>query len=167
MMVTLRMALVLFSALVLQTAVIADLQLFDARGDVMLLLPIAAGVVGGADRGALVGFVAGLLFDLLVQSPFGLFALTYCITGYVVGTLQRRVLRSAWWIPVLSAIFGSALGVVTFAVIGEMVGQRDLLTGDLGAIIGVVAGLNALLILPAVRVMRWSLSDSRVRLALR
>jgi rod shape-determining protein MreD len=166
----LRWALVGFTAILLQTSLIADLDLAGARGDIVLLLPIAAGVVGGPDRGAAVGFGAGLAFDLLLQSPFGLSALAYCIAGYVVGALQGGVLRATWWIPVVSALGGSALGIVTFALVGETVDEEGLLGMDLVAIVAVVAVLNALLIVPAIRVARWAFTAGdarRARLALR
>lgn len=166
-MIVVRWSLVLMAVLTLQTALVADLALFDARGDIVLLMAVAAGLVGGPERGAFVGFAGGLMFDLLVQTPFGLSALAYCVTGYAIGSFQSGVLRAAWWIPVLSAVAGSALGVVAFALGGEMVGQPDLVTSDLLAIVGVVATLNALLVLPAMRVARWALTDRTPRLALR
>ena len=58
-----------------------------AIGDLVLVVVVAAGITGGADRGATYGFVAGLLFDLLVDTPFGLTALTYALVGYGVGVV--------------------------------------------------------------------------------
>ena len=77
-----------------------------------MLLPIAVGIVHGRDEGAIAGFAAGLVLDLVVHgTPVGFFALGYTLTGYIVGMTQATVLRAAWWIPVLTAIGGSALGV--------------------------------------------------------
>ena len=58
---------------------------FGAHGDLLLLVPIAAGLTVGPERGAIAGFVAGLAVDLLVTTPFGLTALT----------LQPRRLRAS------------------------------------------------------------------------
>src|SRR5258706_5193655 len=104
----------------LQTTLLADLDVFGAKGDIVMLLPIAAGIAGGRERGAIIGFIAGLSLDLVVHgTPTGFFALGYTIVGYVVGMAQAGVLRAAWWIPVLTALGGSALGVVTLAVLGK------------------------------------------------
>src|SRR5205085_1666491 len=71
-----RPAFVVFVLVTLQTSMFAELDFFGAKGDVMLLLPIAAGINGGRDRGALVGFLTGLTLDLVVHgTPIGFFAL--------------------------------------------------------------------------------------------
>ncbi len=156
----LRWPLVVLTALVLQASLVADLELLGARGDVMMLLAIAAGLVGGPQTGAYVGFGAGMAIDCLVQSPFGLSALAYCLTGYAVGTFQASVLRAAWWVPVVGAVAGSTLGILAFALGGAMLGQDHLLSPDLVAIMVVVALLNAVLVPAAVRVSRWASSPT-------
>ena len=45
--------------------------------DLMLALAVAAGLAGGPERGAWVGFAAGLLADCFLQTPLGLSALVY------------------------------------------------------------------------------------------
>jgi rod shape-determining protein MreD len=167
-MLVLRWALILVTTILLQTTLIARLPIAGERGDVVLLIVIAAGIAGGSQTGAIIGFVFGLTFDLLLQTPLGLSALAYCLTGYAVGALQTGVLRSAWWIPVVSAIAGSAIGVLTFALVGAVLGQDGLVSDRLFAIIAVVAAINAVLVLPAVRVVRWAMAGGRqARLALR
>jgi rod shape-determining protein MreD len=158
-MTAVRVSLVIVLALILQTSLVSDLRLLGATGDIMLLLAIAAGMASGPERGAIVGFASGLAFDLLLQTPFGLSALTYCIIGYVVGTMQTSVLRLTWWIPVGLAVAASAAGIVLYSVVGEVVGLDGLLDSHLVAIVFVVALLNALLSLPAVRLLRWSMQD--------
>jgi len=154
-----RLALVIFTALILQATLISELRVFHTTGDVMLLLGIAAGLVGGPQRGAVVGFAAGLSFHLLLHTPFGLSALAYCLTGYAVGSFQTTMLRSSRWIPVGFAAVSSAVGVFTFAIVGEVVGEQAFLSAELIRIIAVVAFVNALLSLLAMRVMRWALEE--------
>jgi rod shape-determining protein MreD len=168
MMVAARWVIVLFGTILLQATLVARLPLFHEKGDIVLLLPIAAAIVAGREVGAIVGFLFGLMFDLLLQTPLGLSALSYSLTGYAVGAMQTGVLRSAWWITVISAIAGSAIGVLTFAVVGEMLGQDGLVSDRIPGIIGAVAIINAVLVLPAVRVVRWAMAPGRrARLATR
>jgi rod shape-determining protein MreD len=153
-----RPAFVLFVLLTLQTTLFADLDIFGAKGDVMLLLPIAAGINGGRDRGAIIGFITGLTLDLVVHgTPTGFFALGYTLVGYIVGMAQAGVLRAAWWIPVLTAFGGSVMGVVTLAVVGKFLGLEGLFNRHLVTIGVVVAVVNAALVLPMIRVARWSM----------
>ena len=58
----------------------------------------------------------------MLQTPFGLSALTYALVAFAVGSLQDSVLRAAWWIPVATAAAGSVVGVILYAVFGTMVG---------------------------------------------
>ena len=142
----------------LQTTLFAELDFFGAKGDVMVLLPIAAGINGGRDRGAIVGFVSGFALDLVVHgTPTGFFALGYTLVGYIVGMAQAGVLRAAWWIPVLTAFAGSAFGMVTLAVIGKFIGIEDLFNRDLVTMCIVVAIINSALVFPMMRVVRWSM----------
>ena len=153
-----RPAFVIFVLVTLQTSVLADLDFFGAKGDIMLLLPIAAGINGGRDRGALVGFLTGLTLDLVVHgTPTGFFALGYTLVGYIVGMAQAGVLRAAWWIPVVTAFAGSVLGVVTLAVVGKFLGLEHLFDRHLLTICVVVPVINAALVLPMLRVVRWSM----------
>lgn len=153
-----RPAFVLFVLLTVQTTLFADLDIFGAKGDVMLLLPIAAGITGGRDRGAIVGFITGLALDLVVHgTPTGFFALGYTLAGYVVGMMQAGVLRAAWWIPVLTAFGGSVFGVVTLAIVGKFLGLEGLFNRHLLTVCAVVAVINAALVIPMLRVVRWSM----------
>lgn len=154
-----RTSLVLALALTFQLGVASRLEVFGVQGDVMLLVAVCAGLAAGPDRGAAVGFAAGVGFDLLLQSPFGLSALTYALVAYLAGSLQDSVLRSAWWIPVSTATAASVLGVILYGVFGTMVGE-DLLSPSLLRIALVVGVLNALAAPAALRVVRWATGTS-------
>ena len=150
-----RVVALLFIVVLLQAALIRDIGIFGAHGDIVLLVPIAVGVVHGPERGAIAGFMAGLAMDLLVTTPFGLFSLSYLLTGYVVGAFQSGVLRATWWLPVLAAFAGSALGVGIFAITATVVGVEGLLDDELIRIAVAVALPNMVFVLPAIRAVRW------------
>ena len=154
-MTTIKAGLVLLTALVVQAAVVARLDLFGAHGDLLILVPVAAALTVGPERGAVAGFAAGLAVDLLTTTPFGLTALTYCLVGYGVGAFQAGVLTATWWLPVLAAIAGAAVGVSFYAVAATVVGEEGLLNGDLVRIIAAVTVVAAALVLPALRLARW------------
>src|SRR5687767_1592722 len=99
----LKVPLLVIAALVLQASLLADLRVLDVSAELMMLLPICAGVLAGPDRGATVGFVSGLALDLMLSTPFGMSALAYTLVGYLAGMVQGTILRAAWWIPVLTA----------------------------------------------------------------
>jgi rod shape-determining protein MreD len=150
-----RAGAVLFLALVLQASFVAEIELFGAHGEVLLLVPIVAGLTSGPERGAVAGFAAGICVDLLVQTPFGLTALTYCLVGYGVGALQSGVLRATIWLPMLAAVAGSAVGVILFAMLVTVVGDENAVDGDLARIVLAVVLWNLVLVVPALRLARW------------
>lgn len=154
-MTTLRAGAVLLAALVVQASLVAELEVFGAHGELLLLVPIVAGLTAGPERGAVAGFAAGIAIDLLVLTPFGLTALTYCLVGYGVGALQAGVLRASWWLPLAAALLGSVVGSVLFAVAVSVVGEANALDGDLVRIVLAVTAWNVVLVFPALRLAAW------------
>lgn len=160
MLTVVRVGLVIFVAVLVQVSLVAGLPVAGARGDIVLLVAIAAGFEGGAERGAVVGFTAGLVFDLLLNSPAGLSALTCCLVGYVVGRFNTSVLRSTWWIPVAGTMLASAFGVLLFAVLDEILGQATVDIARVPTIVAVVALLNGALSRPFRWVLRRALAPT-------
>ena len=156
-----KVPLVVLFMLTIQTSWLSGLRNAGVHSDAMLLLPIAAGIVGGAESGALVGFLAGLAADIFLLTPFGLSALVYCLVGFGVGAVQGNVIRAAWWISPLTAVAASAGGVVLYGLVGAVVGQTQLLHANLPVIAGWVAFINGILAIPVVRLMQWALKDSQ------
>ena len=151
-----RVLLVLFLAMVVQLSFGASIALAGVHPNVMLLVAVAAGIVGGEERGAIVGFAAGLLADLFVQAPFGLAALSYTLVGYATGLFRTTILRAPWWLVAVSAAVASAGGEFIYAVIGAVLGQGQMVSDRLAPVVGVVAGLNGLAALVVVPVVRWA-----------
>ena len=151
-----RIALVVLSTAVLQRGLFSQLRIGGVTADVFLLLAVVGGLVAGPDRGAIMGFLSGLTLDLLLQSPLGLTALTYCVVGFVSGRYQLSVTRSSRARLMLSTGVGSAMGYGMLVVVGWVLGQHNMLTDRLPGVLLVVGTANALLAPLAVRVLRWA-----------
>ena len=75
-------ALLVVTAAAVQTAVLPLVAVAGFRPDLLLLLPIAFAVHDGPEAGVRIGFGAGLVTDLLVQtSAVGVAALAYAVVG--------------------------------------------------------------------------------------
>lgn len=151
----LRIAVVLASTAVLQWGVFSQLRIDGAAADLFLILAVTAGMACGPDRGAIVGFFAGLTLDLLSQTPLGLSALTYGAMGYLSGRAEGLVLRANRFIPPLLAAGMCALGVVLYAVGAWVLGRARVIDGHLVVIVVVVSGFALILSPIYLRVMRW------------
>lgn len=124
----LRIAVVLVVATVVQTALAADLRVAGVAPDFMLLVAILAGLAGGSEAGAVVGFFSGLLMDMfLASTPLGLSALTYCVIGALVGAGRASVMPERSLVVPVTSMFATAAAVLLFVACGEILGQGQLL----------------------------------------
>ena len=156
-----RLLLVVVLVLVAQTALLSRVRIGGAVPDAMLLLAICAGIVGGPERGAVAGFVSGIAFDLfLVTTPVGLSALVFALMGYGVGLVAEGAVRSAWWIPVLTAGAASAVGSVVFAVSANVVAGADFVGPRLTVVAPVVGITSAVLAPVALRLVSWTIGTT-------
>jgi rod shape-determining protein MreD len=106
--------LAVITALMLQLTVIEPLPLPGAAPDLLLLLVIAFSLAEGQLSGALTGFGAGLLADLLSVHELGRLALAYALAGYLAGAFSDESERSAvlpFAVVAMSAL--AALGAFT------------------------------------------------------
>ena len=155
-----RYGLLVVTAAVLQRAVFSQVRIDGVVIDALVVLAVAAGVTGGSERGALVGFASGLALDLMVTTPFGLGAVSYLAAGAMAGFLEMGLVRSARWLTMAVAGLSAAAGVGLFALIGTLLGQRLMVTGHLLLVCAVVAASTAVLVLPTARACRWAEQDA-------
>jgi rod shape-determining protein MreD len=150
-----KLPLLVLAALIVHAQLLPDVRIDGVQPDLMLLLAVAGGIVAGPSAGAVLGFSVGLLTDLLfLDTPLGLSAMAFCLVGYAVGQLQAGVLRTSWWLPVLTAFAACAAGEALFALVGTLFGQSDLVTGRLPLVAGVVGLLDAALAVVVVPLTR-------------
>ncbi len=155
-----RLPLVLVLALLVHTTVLPSFRIAGVMPDVMLLLAVAAGLEGGPMHGAVMGFAAGMLADLLLSTPLGLSALVFTVVGYAVGVTKGGLLRDTPWFSVLVAFGASSAGMGLFAVAASLLGDTHVLSGHLTTVMVVVGVTNGLLAPLMVRLVRWSLAGS-------
>lgn len=77
--------------LILQTTILPLMRIWGIMPDLLLVLVIFTALFYGSLTGGVVGFAAGLLQDLIGGPYLGLGALSYFLTGYLIGYLESRV----------------------------------------------------------------------------
>jgi rod shape-determining protein MreD len=155
--VMLRLALITFVLLIVQSTVILSIHIDGVHPDLLWLLPITAALLDGPESGAIVGFWTGLAFDLILPTPFGLSALVGCLLGYSVGVATKAVDRRAGWLTPVAAVIGSVVADMLFAVLGGVFGQQQMVQINFLALVAVIAVSSAIFVLPVNRMMRWAL----------
>jgi rod shape-determining protein MreD len=151
--------------LVIHDAILRNLRLDAVRPDLLLGLVVVAGVVTGPEQGAIFGFVAGIVADLFLPTPFGMSALVWCLLGYAIGSLQATILPQGRLSLPVTALVGSAAGEVLFALVGSVLGLPAMIGPRLAVIAAIVAGVNALVSWPLAKGVRWSVARHPVERA--
>ncbi len=156
-----RIAVLVLGVFFVHDALLRGLRLDGIRPDIPLGLVVVAGVVGGPEAGAVFGFLAGVLVDLFLPTPFGMSALVWCLLGYAVGNLQTAILpQSRASLPV-TALVASGAGEVLFALVGSVLGQPGMVTPRLALIAGIVGLVNMIACWPLARGARWAVAGGQ------
>lgn len=158
----LRLPLLLVGALVAQTAVVPQFAVRGRVVDVMLLVAICSGLVAGPDRGAIVGFVAGMGTDLIVQTPFGMWALVGAVTGWGVGTVYGSYVVGGRMMRYVTIAMALATGTAMYVVFGRLIGQSFLGDVDLVPVLATVVVGGLALAPAALRATAWGLGVTRL-----
>lgn len=142
--------LTLVTAALLQTALFPSLTLAGFRPDVLLLVAVAWAYNDGPITGTIVGFVAGLLGDLLLsQPPVGLNALVVVLIGYGVGVARPYLAMAPNAAPLAVAASSAALATVGHGLLARLFGDPRF-TFQLIAQASVMVAIYNTLLSPAV-----------------
>jgi rod shape-determining protein MreD len=158
-----RVALVIFVVLMVQQTMMVALRVGGVHPDLLWLLPITAALADGPETGGIVGFWAGLAFDLVLPTPFGLSALVGCLLGYAVGALTTAVDPRTTWLKPVAALTGSVAADMLFAVLGAILGQPQMVQIDFVALFLMISISSVVFVLPVSRLMRWALAGENNR----
>ena len=148
-------------ALAIQRQVFAEHPVADVKIQFVLALVVAAGAGGGADRGAVAGFVLGLMYDASGNTPLGLMALAYGLGGMTAGYVHSITPDPQWWLAAIFAAIGAAVGEAAIPAAEVVIGDSGWVTGDLVLVLPVVAGAAFLLCPLLLPVGRWMMGVKR------
>ncbi len=123
-----RLVPVAFTIVLTQVVLLSNLRLFGVAADLGLVAAVAVAYREGPEAGAIFGFCVGIGFDLFVTTPLGLSALAYAVTAYLVGSLERGLLRRGRWLPLFLGFAGGLVGGFVFLAVGILVGVEGLAT---------------------------------------
>jgi rod shape-determining protein MreD len=157
----LRLVSVGLVVVALQRTLFSDLRPAGVSMQVVLALAAAAGAAGGPQKGALAGFVLGLMYDLAAGTPLGSSSITMGLGGYAAGYVTSITIDPQWWLAAIFTALGAAIGEAAVPVVRAFIGEEGVFTPRLLTVVGVVA-VGALVLSPAlVPVGRWCLRIKR------
>jgi rod shape-determining protein MreD len=117
-----RIAFILVVAIVLQVSFFSYLTILGSVPDVVPVVVVALGLLGGGVVGAVCGFAGGFLLDSMLLQTLGVSSLALLSIGYLAGRYRESFEITNSLVPPLLAGGFTALGTAAFAAVQLMLG---------------------------------------------
>ena len=122
------LALLIIITFVLQSTLFKGLSIASISPNLLLILTVSFGFMGGKTTGLFVGFFSGLMIDIFYGNLFGFNALVYMYIGFFNGFLYKVYYDEDIKVPlVLVAVSALAYGGLVYALQFMLRGRLDLL----------------------------------------
>jgi rod shape-determining protein MreD len=149
-----KIALLVFVAAILQTAVFADVDILGGTPDLLLVALVAVALLRGSLTGAIAGFCAGLVVDTALLGTLGVTSLLLTLAGFWTGRYAETTVRERRFTPYLAIAVMTPLYLVAELVVRFLLAepapvQSVLITSLLQTIV-----LNVLLMWPVWALVR-------------
>jgi rod shape-determining protein MreD len=118
-----KAAVLLFVAAVAQVSIFAQLHVFGAVPDLLLVSLVAMALLRGSVVGAVGGFFAGLVVDTATLGTMGLTSLVLTLAGYWIGRYGETTGRDRAHAPFLSVAVVTVLYELGLLVVHFVLGE--------------------------------------------
>ena len=162
----LRAALVVFVAAMLQVVIVSSLVIAGGAPDLLLVVVVVLGLLRGSIPGAVLGFVGGLVVDVVTLGTLGVSSLILTLAGFWAGRYAETTGRDRRFASVLAVgtitVLAGAFGYVLYYLLDqEVVARHALVTALAPAFV-----LNVVLAIPVYALVRRIVGEGdRVELA--
>jgi rod shape-determining protein MreD len=161
--IAVRIALILLVTVLLQTSFFSYLSFLGTTPNLLPVVIVALGLLGGAVVGAVCGFAAGLLLDSVLLQTLGVTSLVLLSIGYLAGRYREGATITNSLIPPALIAGFTLLGAIGFAALELMLGvdaSVSLLVVREIVVQALLAGLLAFPFYPLIRrLLRPALVD--------
>ncbi|MBP2644678.1 MAG: rod shape-determining protein MreD [Firmicutes bacterium] len=134
-------------AFIIQTTLLPLISIKGVQPDLLLIIVVSGGLLVGKEQGVGLGFFSGLVQDLASGTVFGVNTLSKIATGYAAGTLERKVFKEKFWLPVIGVLgatfFNNFLQIFVLSLLGYPLNINEIITTILYPV-----GYNIVLALP-------------------
>ena len=152
--VWLRGSLIVFVAAMLQVVIVSSLVIADGAPDLLLVVVVVLGLLRGAIVGATLGFVGGVIVDLVTLGTLGVTSLVLTLAGFWSGRYGETTGRDRRFAPVMAVgaitVLAAVFGYLLHYMLAEDVDARHALVTSLAP----AFVLNLVLALPVNALVR-------------
>ena len=157
-----RLALLLLVGVIFQLAFLSDISILGGTPDLLPVLIVSLGLLGGAVVGAVCGFAAGLLLDSMLLQTLGISSLVLVAVGYLAGRYRERAaVVNPLTPPTLAAgltLFGSAAFAASQLMLGVDAPVSPLIVRE----VLLQSALSFVLAIPIYPAVRWVLRPALI-----
>ena len=126
--IAVRIALIVAASVILQVSFLSFLSLLGASPNIVPVVVVCLGLLGGGVVGAVCGFVAGLLVDSMLLQTLGVSSLLLLSIGYLAGRYRESFeITGAFAVALLCGGF-TLLAAAGLAAIQLMLGVETLVS---------------------------------------
>ena len=117
-----RIVAIVLVAVLLQLSFFSQVELLRTSPDILPVVVVSLGLLGGSLTGAVAGFAVGLLVDSLLIEALGATALVLLSVGYLAGIYRERFDVTSSLVPPLLCMGLTLLAELSFAAVQLMLG---------------------------------------------
>ena len=124
-----RLVAIVLLAVILQLSFFSQVAIFHVSPDLLPVLVVSLGLLGGTMTGAVTGFSVGLLLDCLLIAPLGGASLVLLAVGYFAGLFRERFEIHSALVPPLLCMGLTVLAELGFGAVELMLGANVNVSG--------------------------------------
>jgi rod shape-determining protein MreD len=155
--IALRIALIIVAAVILQIAFLSYLSILGATPNLVPVVVVSLGLLGGGTVGAACGFATGLLLDSALLQPLGVSSLVLLSIGYLAGRYREGFEISSSLAPPLLIGGFTLLGGAGFVALQLLFGVEAVVSLLVLRELVIQALLAILIAAPVYPLVRWAL----------
>lgn len=81
---------------ILESTLFQYTRIYGVKPDFSIMIIVAYAIMRGSGYGAFIGLGTGLLIDMLYGRTIGINALSYMVTGYIIGQAHENVFKDSF-----------------------------------------------------------------------
>lgn len=85
----------------IQTTIIRYIEVFNTKPNIILVIVILYALIRGKHEGSIIGFLSGVIVDVISGRVFGAHALLFMYICILVGTFNKRFFKDSFFVAVL------------------------------------------------------------------
>ncbi len=149
-----RLIALAFGAVVIQAAAVSQISVFGVSADLGPLVVMSVGLLAGSMTGAVFGFAAGLLVDLVLFQTLGVTSLLYIGIGYWSGRVRELLDPAHGLVPLGMGAAATAVAGIGMALMQFLLGVDSPVSVLLVQQIFITILVNTLIALPVYALVR-------------